>query len=400
MAVKSVSAAASAQTSNALGAPAAGGSALGALAALTTGTAAGGATSPTAANGNAAPPVGGNPLNFLQLLTQSNANLLGLKPGDARSAATDVKSPAAAAGNKAANTDPTQTDPDAINAALQFVSQLMASPAAPAPVVTNGGPASEAASTAAAAPSLGAAAAAASAAAGTKPAADKTPPAGSADDDFSMQSFVSLLLQDTSSGPATAQPPELAPEPGQYQNADQGAASASAATADTSGAATNPAVNPHLGVGSHFQGPQNPTAPQADVKSPVGTSAWAEELGGKITWMAKQGIGSASLSLSPEHLGPVEVHISVQDGATSVMFGAAQPDTRSALEHALPRLREMFANQGLTLADAGVSRESPKQQNRFGQAASVTALSAISDDGVASVSSPVHMHLGLLDTYA
>ena len=136
------------------------------------------------------------------------------------------------------------------------------------------------------------------------------------------------------------------------------------------------------------------------MKSPVGTSAWADELGGKITWMAKQGIESASLRLSPEHLGPVEVHISVHDGATSVTFGAAQADTRTALEQALPRLREMFANQGLTLADAGVSREPPRQpQTKPPAIASVSGVSAI--DGVSSVTTALPpIRLGLLDTYA
>jgi flagellar hook-length control protein FliK len=207
-----------------------------------------------------------------------------------------------------------------------------------------------------------------------------------------MQDLVSLLLQDTDSGPepASAQAPGLAPD-----------APRSDTAADTSTASINPAVNPHPSVGSHFQGPQNPAEPhRADVKSPVGTSAWADELGGKITWMAKHGIESASLSLSPDHLGPVEVHISVQDGAASVMFGAAQPDTRSALEHALPQLRQMFASQGLALADAGVSRERPKQHNRPAQIAPVSSPAGVADESVTSMASPLRVRLGLLDTYA
>ncbi len=131
----------------------------------------------------------------------------------------------------------------------------------------------------------------------------------------------------------------------------------------------------------------------------MGSSAWTDELGGKVTWMAAQGIDSASLKLSPEHLGPVEVHISVQNGATSVIFGAAQADTRTALEQALPRLREMFAGQGLTLADAGVSREPPRQQNKPSSVASVSGISAVSDDSMA-VSTVMPVRLGLLDTYA
>jgi flagellar hook-length control protein FliK len=157
-------------------------------------------------------------------------------------------------------------------------------------------------------------------------------------------------------------------------------------------------LNPQVSIGPNLAAQQVPTH-HSDLKSPVGTSAWTDELSGKVTWMAQQGIESASLKLSPEHLGPVEVHISVQNGSTSVMFGAAQPDTRAALEQALPRLHEMFAGQGLTLADAGVSREPPRQQARPSAVAPVSGISAVSAE-TASVSAVMPVRLGLLDTYA
>jgi flagellar hook-length control protein FliK len=138
------------------------------------------------------------------------------------------------------------------------------------------------------------------------------------------------------------------------------------------------------------------------VSSPVGSNAWADELGTKVTWMAHQGIESASLQLSPEHLGPLQVTISVRDGQASVWFGAAQPDTRTALQQSLPQLRQLFASQGLTLSDAGVSRESPRGQDRqrltrTGSSISgVSAASLDSSSGSASLSGGV----GLVDTYA
>lgn len=138
------------------------------------------------------------------------------------------------------------------------------------------------------------------------------------------------------------------------------------------------------------------------LSSPVGTPAWTEELGAKMTWMTSQGIESASLRLSPEHLGPLQVTISVHEGQASVWFGAAQPETRTALQQSLPQLRQLFAGQGLTLADAGVSREPPRGQTRqpaAGAAAPVSALGAVSADGSA-VRATSGGGLGLLDTYA
>jgi len=134
-----------------------------------------------------------------------------------------------------------------------------------------------------------------------------------------------------------------------------------------------------------------------ELRNTVGTQAWADELGGHLTWMAQQGRESASLTLSPEHLGPIEVRISVQDGKTSVWFGAVNADTRSAIEEALPRLRDLFSAQGLSLADSGVFREAPRQPQPSLSGASRGHTSADEISGVTSVAKRGN---GILDLYA
>jgi len=137
------------------------------------------------------------------------------------------------------------------------------------------------------------------------------------------------------------------------------------------------------------------------LSSPVGSSGWADELGTRVTWMAHQGIESASLQLSPEHLGPLQVTLSVREGRASVWFGVAQPDTRTALQQSLPQLRQLFASQGLTLADAGVSREPPRGQGRQSPAraaGTVCAVAAVGSDGAAPRTAMTG-GLGLIDTY-
>jgi len=145
-----------------------------------------------------------------------------------------------------------------------------------------------------------------------------------------------------------------------------------------------------------------PDTATISVGSPVGSNAWADELGTKVTWMAHQGIGTASLQLSPEHLGPLQVTISVRDGQASVWFGAAQPDTRAALQQSLPQLRQLFASQGLTLADAGVSRESPRGQDRQRPTRTGPSISGVSAVSLESSSGSTSLPggLGLVDTYA
>jgi flagellar hook-length control protein FliK len=208
-----------------------------------------------------------------------------------------------------------------------------------------------------------------------------------------MQDLVALLAKDLA---AQAQ-----------GKTDDGAAQSDVAatknSADNSGSVDNDSPTAttaaqtlaQLGAASHFSRDTN----MAELKAPVGSPAWNEELGGHLTWMSHRGLESGSLRVSPEHLGPVEVQISVQNGDASVWFGASHPDTRAALEQALPRLREMFANQGLTLTDSGVSREPPRNQTRSA-ASQNPSVAAISGSSEVSTTTAVRASLGLIDTYA
>nr|WP_298719795.1 flagellar hook-length control protein FliK [uncultured Steroidobacter sp.] len=135
------------------------------------------------------------------------------------------------------------------------------------------------------------------------------------------------------------------------------------------------------------------------VNVPVGSPQWADEIGSRMTMMVEQGKHTASLRLSPEHLGPLEVRITMNGDQASVQFGAAHVDTRNALESALPRLREMFASQGLSLADANVSREPPRQQQHSTPQSSPSPSGFGGEEGVTSVSA-AQVRLGLLDAYA
>jgi flagellar hook-length control protein FliK len=113
--------------------------------------------------------------------------------------------------------------------------------------------------------------------------------------------------------------------------------------------------------------------------------------------MSESGHHTASLKLSPEHLGPLEISITVRDDKASVWFGAAHADTRAAIETALPRLREMFEAQGLSLADAGVFREPPREQ----QVVKNTTTSGGQGEATEEVTAvSTRARLGLVDAYA
>jgi flagellar hook-length control protein FliK len=177
--------------------------------------------------------------------------------------------------------------------------------------------------------------------------------------------------------------------------------SASETTADTAAQSqpANSAAPLHHLLTAHKAAEMAPQAASAEVRTPVGAPGWADEIGTHLTLMAANGREAASLRLSPEHLGPVEVRISMKDGDTSVLFTAANADTRSALEQSLPRLRELFASQGLVLGDANVSRDGPRDNFRpatFANASRGSSDAGASDD----VKSVTLSRVGLVDTYA
>jgi flagellar hook-length control protein FliK len=130
----------------------------------------------------------------------------------------------------------------------------------------------------------------------------------------------------------------------------------------------------------------------------VGTQAWADELGTRLTMLTDKGQHTASLRLSPEHLGPLEIRIAMREDQASVWFGAAHADTRAAIEHALPRLRELFAAEGMSLADTGVFREAPNQQPAQWQAP--TQNNNEPSAATETECAPPSVQIGLLDAYA
>jgi len=300
-------------------------------------------------------------LSLLQLLAKS------LESDDTDATATDAAAPAATDKTSADGTDKTSDDPNAIALAM-FSQALAATLARQQSPTANAGTGDATTGITSATQSPGGAA--------------------------SMQDLMTVLAHDVA-----ADAKGKSDDGATQFNVDptKGAAS-DASSSDTT--ALGPNALAHLGVASHFAAQHlgNDTN-TADLKSPVGSSAWQDEVATHLTWMTQKGLETGSLRVSPEHLGPVEVNISVQNGDASVWFAATHPDTRAALEQALPRLREMFANQGMNLADSGVSRQSHGNQSRSGASRGVTGVSAVgAPDGSSSASARVN--LGLVDLYA
>ncbi|MGC3979895.1 MAG: flagellar hook-length control protein FliK [Steroidobacteraceae bacterium] len=143
--------------------------------------------------------------------------------------------------------------------------------------------------------------------------------------------------------------------------------------------------------------------PRHQLHSQVGSQHWASELGNKLTMMASKDTQSATLYMTPADMGPVQVRIETNQDQASVWFTAEHAETRSALEQSLPKLREMFSAQGMSLTDAGVFGDRPRQQQAADHGTSFTPFSSPqfgSDEALQDTSMVRSISLGLLDAYA
>jgi len=102
--------------------------------------------------------------------------------------------------------------------------------------------------------------------------------------------------------------------------------------------------------------------PSFSMQPSMQSEAWGKVLSSRVVWMAREGVQQAELKLNPSNLGPVEVKLHMKNDQAHVTFVAHHAATRDALEQALPRLRESFQENGMNLADAGVSDQAPEQQ--------------------------------------
>ena len=117
-----------------------------------------------------------------------------------------------------------------------------------------------------------------------------------------------------------------------------------------------------LAPGALQQAAAAAAVPADKLMGRVGTPAWDQQLGQKVVWMAAGGDQSATLTLNPPDLGPLQVVLTVTNDQADAAFMSAQPEVRQALEAALPRLRDMMAEAGIAFGNATVSDGAAQQQ--------------------------------------
>lgn len=152
--------------------------------------------------------------------------------------------------------------------------------------------------------------------------------------------------------------------------------------------------------------PRNEVINSSSLLPTVGSKDWNQALGQKVVWLAKGAEQTATLTLNPPDLGPLQVTVNVSNNQATATFVAHQPEVRHALEASLPKLREMLGDAGIQLGQSTVSSGAQSQQGSFNEARqSNGGRRAQSDNAIESVVHVSHVPTpasgsGLVDTFA
>lgn len=174
----------------------------------------------------------------------------------------------------------------------------------------------------------------------------------------------------------------------------------SALIADIRNETSNPqaAQIHHADFRAHLTAAQRP-ATEMTVATPISNPGWADDVGHQISWLAGQGTSNAELVLTPPHLGRIEISIQIGADLSTAQFVSASPQVREALEQAMPRLREMLAESGISLGQANVSSDQPSGERSQGGERSGRGRDAAGEtDGV--IAPLVSRGVGIVDLFA
>jgi flagellar hook-length control protein FliK len=126
------------------------------------------------------------------------------------------------------------------------------------------------------------------------------------------------------------------------------------------------------------------------ISQPVKHPQWGQALGQRVVFMANSNIQQAQITLNPEKLGHIQVSLKLdKDQQVHVALTAQNALTRESMESALPKLREMFEQAGITLGSMDISDQKQFSEKEAKQFVSEKAHSNQPFEGESIVEDPL-----------
>jgi len=142
-------------------------------------------------------------------------------------------------------------------------------------------------------------------------------------------------------------------------------------------------------------------AKQAALAQQLQNPAWTRALGERAIMMTQQGPRFAEIRLDPPELGALKIRVHILPGdQVSISFNSPNAAVRDALEQNMPRLKEMFAEQGLNLMDSSVSDQAQEDRTRQNAQRSGDYRSGDEGDDTLDQGGQTGRRVGLVDYYA
>ncbi|RRO16501.1 flagellar hook-length control protein FliK [Pectobacterium aquaticum] len=109
----------------------------------------------------------------------------------------------------------------------------------------------------------------------------------------------------------------------------------------------------------------SPQAASAQLNAPFGSPQWQDALGQQIIMFSRNGQQTVELRLNPQELGALHISLKIDDNQAQIHLASASGQVRSALEAALPHLRNAMAESGINLGQSSVGSDSSAWQQQM-----------------------------------
>lgn len=103
------------------------------------------------------------------------------------------------------------------------------------------------------------------------------------------------------------------------------------------------------------------TTTQLSVDVPIQDQRWQKAFSQRVVWSVGN-VQSAQLRLNPADLGRIDIQVNIEKDKANVVFTTQQSVVKEAIEQALPRLRDMLAEQGVDLENVEIFHDDFNQQ--------------------------------------
>jgi len=137
-----------------------------------------------------------------------------------------------------------------------------------------------------------------------------------------------------------------------------------------------------------------------------GKATWNQAISQRVLWMVGAGEQSATLTLNPPDLGPLQVVVQVHNGMADTRFTSDNAEVRQALQDGMENLREKMRESGVQLGQTNVQSgeqsrqefQQATQQNNLDARKSSNSNTAQNVPTLSQVKS--YVANGLVDTFA